>query len=244
VDILRHRADRADIAAIPNWIPHIFNTHLVLVDFLNGKLPDPQLLCPEDRIRASWARDPAGFDAQGVSPFPPAPLGPPTNFGKIWPYSSSYLSVVASFDKHVGSLTQVQDLLYLYYPSTIQLGGLRISDALYPSQKVFTYDDNQRHFGPRATYWGYDDVRMPLVMFDSSVQIKSVGSSNPGWDPFNQNANTALTFTYRPTLTPSVNVWQPPPRNQATGFDNVTGRFTWTRGGMHGIDFGGTEVRH
>ena len=244
VDILRHRADRTDIAAIPNWIPHIFNTHLVLVDFLNAKLPDAQLMCPEDKVRQSWAKDPAGFDAQAVAPYPPSPLGPPTNFGKIWPYSSSYLTVEATFDLRPGALTQSQDLLFLYYPSLIRLGGLRVSDVAYPSQKVFTYDDNQRHFGPRTTYWGYDDVRMPLVMFDSSVQVRRVGDSNGGWDPFNQNATTPLTFSYRPTLAPSNNVWQPAPRNLAAGFDSVTGRFTWTRGGLHGIDYGGTEVRH
>ena len=147
VDILRRRAERPDIQPLTNWIPHIFHTHLVVVDFLSAKLPDFEMMCPEDRFRRAWAMDPLGFDAGSITPFPAPPLNPGTNFGKLWPYSSSYLSVVASFDKRPGALTQTQDLLYLYYPGLIRLGGNRITDCFYPSQKVLTYEDYQRHYG-------------------------------------------------------------------------------------------------
>ncbi len=242
VDILRSQAGRLDIPKLPNWIPHIFNTHLVLAYFLQERLPDPDMLCPEDKVRRSWAADPHGFDAQAVVPFPAPPLGPPAPFGKIWPYSSSYLISEASFDLKPGGLTQTQDLLYLYQPGVIRLGNTKISDVAFPSQKVFMYEDFQRHDTRPASYWGYDDVKLPLLFFDGSVRMKRVGDSNPGWYTFNQNAGPTV-FAYRPTTTPGPNVWQPPPRNLAAGQDLITGRFSWTRGGLHGLDFGGTEVR-
>jgi prepilin-type N-terminal cleavage/methylation domain-containing protein len=243
VDILRRRGERTDIMPLTNWIPHIFHTHLVVVDFLQSKLPDKDLMCPEDRVRRLWAEDPHAYDAGGVVPVPAPPLGPPTNFGKLWPYTSSYLTVPASFDRRPGGLTQVQDLLYMYYPSLIRLGGNRISDVAFPSQKVLTYEDNERHYGRRPSYWAYDDVRTPLTFFDGSVRIKRVGESNPGWDTFNMNGGPML-IEYRPTLAPAGNVWQPPPRNLATGHDTFIGRFSWTRQGLKGVDYGGSEVRH
>jgi prepilin-type N-terminal cleavage/methylation domain-containing protein len=243
VDILRRLADREDIQQITNLIPHILHTHLVAFDFLQAKLPDPRLLCPEDRIRQSWASDPHGFDAQAVVPYPAPPIGPPSNFGKIWPYTSSYLTVPASFDRNPGALTQLQDLLYLYYPGQIKLGPNRISDVSYPSNKVFTYEDYRRHFGRMQCYWGYDDVRLPVVFFDTSVRTVRVGDSNGGWDPFNQNGPNPLYFSYVPTLSPGQCVWQPPPRTGPT-MDLIKGRFTWTRRGLRGVDYGGTEVRH
>jgi prepilin-type N-terminal cleavage/methylation domain-containing protein len=242
VDILRRRGERQDILPLTNWIPHIFHTHLVMVDFLQARLPDPGLLCPEDRVRRAWAADPRAFDAGEVPPAPAPPLGPPTNFGKLWPYTSSYLTVPASFDRRPGALTQTQDLLYLYYPSLIRLGGNRLSDVFSPSQKVLTYEDNQRHSARRPGYWGYPDVRTPLVFFDSSVRVKSVGDANPGWDTFNMDGGPC-TIAYRPAMAPAGNVWQPPPRDLSAGFDVFTGRFSWTRRGLQGVDYGGGEVR-
>ncbi len=242
VDILRRRAERSDIQKLPNWIPHIFNTHLVLVDFLQAKLPDRDMLCPEDRIRRTWSSDPHAFDAQALPPYPPPPIGPPSNFGKVWPYSSSYLISEASFDLRPGGLSQIQDLLYLYYPTTVRLGNTKIADVQFPAQKVLMYEDFLRHDGNQSSYWGYDDIKLPLAFFDGSVRIKRVADSNPGWNPVSPNTGP-LHFVYTPTVSPGQNVWQPPARNTTTNQDLITGRFTWTRGGLHGVDFGGTEVR-
>ena len=37
---------------------------------------------------------------------------------------------------------------------------------------------------------------------------------------------------------------QPPPRNLAAGYDPFIGRSSWTRQGLQGVDYGGSEVRH
>ncbi len=241
VDILRRRADRDDIKKLDNWIPHIANTHLVLIDFLQGKLPDPIVICPEDKLRLQWAGDPKGFDAKLYPPYPKGSIAPGTNFGKIWPYSSSYCIVTATFDQNPGDLSQLEDLLYVYKPGITKLGPNKLSDVQFPSGKVLWFDVNQRHYGKAAEFVGYDDVRAPFAFFDGSVRVQMVGKSNPGWDPFNPTGKSPLFFKYKPDLFPSENMWRPPPRS-ADGYDVVTGRFAWTRGGLRGIDYGGTEI--
>ena len=54
IDILRRRADRTDIQQITGWIPHVLYSHLVLNDYLQQRLPEPTMACPEDRIRRKW----------------------------------------------------------------------------------------------------------------------------------------------------------------------------------------------
>ncbi len=241
IDILRRRADREDIDKISNWIPHIANTHLVLMDYLKEKMPDTTVICPEDKVRLRWASDPPGFDKKLYPPYPAGLIGPGTNFGKIWPYSSSYCIVTASFDRAPGDLTQLEDLLYLYDPGKTRLGPTKLADVQFPSGKVLWYDVNQRHYGRQQEFVDYDDVRVPLSFFDGSVRIKVVGESNLGWNPFKQTSAECLYFKYKPDLKPSENMWRPPSRSDQ-GFDICPGRFAWTRGGLRGIDYGGGEI--
>ncbi|MCC6427150.1 MAG: prepilin-type N-terminal cleavage/methylation domain-containing protein [Phycisphaerales bacterium] len=241
IDILRRRADRDDIKKISNWIPHIANTHLVLMDFLKEKLPDTTVICPEDKVRLRWASDPLGFDAKKYPPYPKGQIGPGTNFGKIWPYSSSYCIVPASFDQNPGDLSQLEDLLYVYYPTKTRLGPNKLADVMFPSGKVLWYDFNQRHYGKSQEFIGYDDVRTPLSFFDGSVRNQFIGDCNPGWDPFDQKSKDPLYIEYKPDYQPPENCWRPPARS-ADGTDTVTGRFAWTRGGLKGVDYGGGEI--
>jgi prepilin-type N-terminal cleavage/methylation domain-containing protein len=241
VDILRRRADREDIQKLNNWIPHIANTHLVLVDFLQEKFPEQTVLCPEDKVRTRWAMDPRAFDAKLLPPYPKGAIGPGTNFGKIWPYSSSYVIVPASFDLIPGGLTQLEDLLYYYNPATIKLGPAKFADVQFPSGKVLWFDTNQRHYGKHDEFVGYDDVKTPLAFFDGSVRIKKVGDANLGWDPMDQKSKDPLIIQYKPDTTPSENLWRPPARS-ASGVDLITARFSWTRGGLRGVDYGGGEI--
>lgn len=243
VDILRRRGDREDIKQLKNLIPHPVLTHLIVQDFLTARIPEAEAICPEDKPRRAWAKDPKAFDRGEITPYPnkPSVIGPGTNFGKIWPYTSSYLTVVATFEKTPGSIVQLEDLLYLYYPSVARLGGNKIGDVVFPSGKVLTYDNIQRHYGKQQSYWGYDDVRLPLTFFDASVRVKLVGESNPGWDPRVPTTTNVLRITYSPEAKDPKATWQPPARS-ANGIDSIVGRFSWTRGGLRGVDFGGSEI--
>jgi len=241
VDILRRRADRPDFPKLNNWLPHIANTHLVLMDFLNARLPDPQTQCPEDKYRIAWSRDPAAFQRKEIVPYVGGTYGAGTTFGNIWPYSSSYNNVLCSSERSIGGIFQATQILYYYYPDRIKMGGNRISDVMFPSQKVLTTDTVRRHDGERSCYWGYDDVRMPLAFFDASVRVLSVRDSNPGWNPTKPDKAVPLIFDYRPVKNPPQEAWEPPARAEKGG-DEIIGRFLWTRGGLKGLDFGGGEI--
>ncbi len=241
VDILRRRADRPTFPRLTNWLPHIANAHLVLLDFLNARLPEPQVQCPEDRYRIAWSRDPALFQMKMIVPYVGGPYGAGSTFGNVWPYSASYNNVICASERSTGGIYQGTQLLYYYYPSLIKMGGRRISDVYFPSLKVLTYDSISRHHAKEPSYWGYDDVRMPVTFFDASVRVVGVRDSNPGWNPTKPADSKPLVFDYRPDRSPPAEVWEPPPRS-TKGSDNIIGRFLWTRGGLKGVDFGGGEV--
>ncbi len=241
VDILRRRSDNEKFPKLTNWLPHIANAHLVLLDFLNARLPDPQVLCPEDRYRIAWGRDPDLFQKKMVVPYPGGPYGAGTTFGNVWPFSATYNNVLASSERSTGGIFQGTQLLYYYYPGVIKMGGNKLSDVQFPSQKVLTHDPVQRHYGTHATYWGYDDVRAPLTFFDASVRVMSVGDANLGWNPTKPSSNKPLIFDYKPDRDPPPTVWEPPTRS-GNNKDPIFGRYLWTRGGLKGVDFGGGEI--
>src|SRR5690606_22684661 len=65
IDILHRRADRPDMSVPGAWIPHVLYTHLVLQDYLAARLPEPLVVCPEDRNRINWQKDPQNLHDEG-----------------------------------------------------------------------------------------------------------------------------------------------------------------------------------
>ena len=252
VDILRRRAGREDIAPIAGWIPHVLYTHLVLQDYWASRLPEKIVVCPEDRSRLDWQQDNGKlFDAGFWLPF----QEPQSATNKRWPYSSSYHVVPATYDtsqsrdiNSSGGQT-VQARLYqggnqhnLYsIPGTASLGGTRLADAGFPSQKVQLYDEQARHFG-ETRYYAYNDAKAPLLFFDGSVRVFGTDETNPGWNPNVPGSPLDTTVLYTPR------VWETPVRggaNQAPpplGSEPLPTWYRWTRGGMKGIDVAGDPI--
>lgn len=235
IDIIRRRGDNPAMPKIPNWIPHIYYTHLVLQDYLNARLPDAQVICPKDKYRLMWQKNAKNWPGDSF------PVPATDALSKRWPYSSSYITVVASFDRSTPP-NRISQTLYSFYsvPPLGQLGNQRISDVAFPSGKVHTYDHQQRHYGRKPSYWAYDDVRQPLTFFDGSVRVMFVGKSNPGWQPNAPASPSPTLVSYTPTTSPPLNTWEPPARSGTT--DIYIGRFAWTRGGLKGVDYGGGEI--
>jgi len=239
VDIIRRRGDRTQASLpfpgfpkITGWIPHIYYTHLVLQDYLNSRLPDQLVLCPEDKIRLYWQANKELFKSSG-SPVNPAPGGQQEH---RWPYSSSYNHTVASFDNSpVGKRiwTNSSAGVQINDSKGLKLGNTRLSDVTFSSSKVLLYDDVRRHAKIKF-WWAYDDIVNPVAFFDGSVQMKRTGDSNLGWHPNEPTTNVPLNITYNP----KYNV-DPPAR--VTG-ETYFGRYAWTRGGIKGTDFGGGEI--
>ena len=244
--IIASRGDNPDFkdgaGLIGGWIPHILYTHLVLQDYLNSRLPEKMMACPEDRQRLGWQ---LGANRKGFPEnYSPVPDGASkSGSGARWPYSSSYQYVVASFDRSAtpDRITQDGNTYNLYTISgNCKLGNMKFSNLGFASQKVMVYDSVQRHYGKKDSYYAYDDTRLPLSFMDASVRIMKMKECNQGWKPRSpQNGKPTIVDYNAPATGP--NAWMPPSR-KAPGSDLLPGYFAWTRGGLLGIDFGGSEV--
>jgi len=237
VDILRRRGDRSggssEIPQITSWIPHVLYTHLVLQDYLAQRLPEKMVVCPEDRYRLEWHNWRA-FDAGAFLPTQPDP----SDINRRWPYSSSYQVVPASYSTDaarggLGTITQAGSNSYYQMVGNVSgiLGRRRLGDVVFPSQKVQMHDESDRHFAAKWTYFGLPRARLPILFFDQSVVIRSTQNANKGFRPESPASPLPTTYTYTPDYWNAPNTAGP-----------VTGHYRWTRGGLQGVDFGGSEV--
>jgi hypothetical protein len=120
-----------------------------------------------------------------------------------------------------------------------RLGGRKLADVTSPSNKVLLMDEFDRHFsGKRTLYFGMVNARQPILAFDGGVNVRFTRDCNTGGDPNAANGGGApVAITYTNAAKP----WLPNPQNPAG--DLVMTYYRFTKGGLRGIDFGGTEVR-
>ncbi len=248
VAIIRFRAERTDIQAIRGWIPHVLYLHLVLNDYLQQRLPEPMVVCPEDRIRLAWQeagrtaqRDPAD-QGQAYFNLVERPAGSGNN-EKRWPYSSSYSMVPCGYSPDMVDqrrtppvpTVQQDPLGHRYYQvgttATI-LGRRKITDITFPDRKVRNYDSNGRHNGKRWLFYAYEEITQPLGMWDSSVSEHRGSRINKGFQPNAPYSPNPTRINYTPELT-----WEPPTQNGGAS-QLVNGQQQWTRSGLRGVDIG------
>jgi prepilin-type N-terminal cleavage/methylation domain-containing protein len=237
-DIVRRRGDRtqAEIPRMVGLFPYLRYSHLVLQDYLHQTLPDPMVACPEDRNRVIWGQDPRGYDAGLYSPH----YGLGGNNWR-WPYSSSYWVTVSVFDRNApGYRSSPATYASIYVslpPQGGQYGGRKIGDIMYPSQKVYMYEQFGRHQG-KFGYWsffGFDTAKPVVQMFDNSCRIRHSATANPGCDP-NTGASYANPFVqYNPAMT------YPDPYPPG-GMLLSRVYYQYTKGGLRGVDFDGKEI--
>jgi hypothetical protein len=236
VYIMRRRGNMPQVPAIISWTPHPLYTHLVIEDYLEKSLPWRAVISSADRWRLKWAADRDCFLATCNSC---QPVGSEAT-NRRWIFSSSYQPGVAFFDLSPrGSRISQQGVnynLYTFGPTAL-FGGCQMSAVLFPSQKVLLADQNARHFGARQPYCTHDEARLPLLMADGSVPVRSAADANPGWDPNSTSPTSVTHFTYLPNNA----CWDPPALNPSAG-DQVLGRFRYTRNGVAGRDFGGPQT--
>ncbi|MFA6045412.1 MAG: prepilin-type N-terminal cleavage/methylation domain-containing protein [Phycisphaerales bacterium] len=253
VDIIRRRRGDPTFPLIAGWIPHVYYTHLVMQDYLAAVLPSKMVVCPEDRSRNAWQKGPELFGTPAVSSLGPYPAGADSggasSVARRWPFSSSYEFTVSSYSPDHGTGVAQAGVHNLFYRPTVPgvLGRRRHGDVLFPSQKAALYDDNGRHFGKRQFFFAQAKCRQPILFFDYSVQVKVTGArntplqdANDGWDPLSKGSQTLPTlFDYTPQ------VWEQAPTSsgQFNVAEQVAGFYRWTRGGLQGIDFLGSELR-
>ena len=240
-DILRRLAiyDGSPTSRWPartNWIPHVLFTHIVLLDFLARRLPDPIMACPEDKSRQILYRDPSNPGDSGIPDISPT---------STLPYSSSYQPVPASYDRYQSVLSSGVQLRRLSQntsqhnfwgvPGNADLGPQSLSTVQFPSAKVHMHDSHDRHSSKNQTYFGLVQASLPVMFFDASVRHVRTADANKGWNPSNQSSPVPMIIRYSP------GGWEPPTIS-GNAFDIALGHYRWTRGGLLGIDVGGSEL--
>jgi prepilin-type N-terminal cleavage/methylation domain-containing protein len=216
--------------------------HIVLAGagYMNEQLPNPATVCPEDAAAITWSRY-VGQAAQGVAVTGDPDPSASDAFKKILPFWSSYQSVPTSFSDDSGPycLTQANNApgcheLYTIYPGQTKLVVRSEEAVTFPSQKVGMFDLFDRHISPRRIWHAYSIAAEPLLFFDGSVSVRKTRNANPGWDPSAPTSPDPTTYPYWPA--PGG---LDPPTLSGNQSDTVTGYYRWTRGGLHGVDFGG-----
>jgi prepilin-type N-terminal cleavage/methylation domain-containing protein len=238
LDIIRRRAtpEWINCPVQSAWIPHPTYSHLVMVDYLAGRLPEPLIYSPFDRFRLQMAEDP-------VRARQPNPAG----YRETWVYSSSYQLVPAGYapDRFTidgGALRQVQDqIYYTYNPGTAnqyRLGTKVRGKVAYPAQKVEWMEDVGRHQSKKEYFFTHPNANTAVAFFDSSVRTIVSQDVNPGayWGP-GVNTKSPVFIDYNPLTS-----WGYPEWPNAGGNNTLQpARHRWTFKGMQGIDIGARE---
>ncbi len=227
-------------------LPQLLYGHFVLFDYLAARLPEPIYTCPSDRVRLGWARNIDDFMSGAAAPYPSSVTPPIADGNRAirWAYSSSYEVTISAFDglqtsaapaDYSRRLRNIGTNHFLFSNATIwKLDQLRISQVLFPSQKVFLHEGHARH-GKRETYYAFPGASVNTLCFDGSVAYRNNKDSDPGWDPWNPSSTGGYQFDYNP------DAWEPRAVS-ASGRDRVVGFYRYTRNGLRGIDFGGVAA--
>lgn len=242
IDIIRRRVPMPDATLISGWVPHISYRHLVLVDYLGLQLPMSQAASPEDKVLLTWQRNAGYNDFYSLRI---RPTEGQTLFR--WLFSSSYGSGPAFWSRNwtvsingvihaavtQGSQHNQFGVGSVINPSIMQR---RLDEVQFPADKAHMWDRYQRHFGPEVLYFAYRDARLPVLMADGSVSVRSTSSANPSFNPAIPSSNAETVTNYFPNT-----VWEPPTRNGVYQ-EQVRMYLRFTRGGLRGRDFNGPTV--
>ncbi len=237
VDIARRLSGRDEIPRYDNNYKPLYLSTLVLADFLQDSLPAEWSVSPGDKARLGWAADPGNPPDLGI----PEIKDFAATFG---PYGSSYMLMPAFIapDEKVGR----QDTIYQYkpehdlmwIPGWLKFGGRRVSEVLFPAQKVHMAERASFFFGPTPTHYLHAEARVPVLMVDGSATPRASADANDSFLP-NQpyNLNRTSVTNYKPNL-----IYEPPTLSGDATDNNVETHYKWTRRGLRGVDFNGQRV--
>lgn len=240
VHILRTQADRPDIGRVTARIPHRRYSHLILNSYLQQRLPEPTMACPEDKPLRNWQLDPKS-DTLDPDPDPAKTGGVAWN--KFWPYASSYQLIPAAWNRDSGGdgrplttwqYTEDHNLFFV----GAHLGDRGSWDIYFPANKVAIYSFHDRHSAKMQIYHAYPQAVAPAVFWDGSVRLERTADANEGFQPNNPTSRFPTMYKY---IGPRSYAFEPPVLS-GQPFDRVDGVYRWTRGGLKGVDFGQTEL--
>jgi hypothetical protein len=231
VDIARRRVSPS-IPITNSWVPSVQCGHWVLSDYLDQPLNLWFAVSPGDKWRRTFANDPVGYQNNVYAPIQPNP-----NTSFHIPYSTSYRAGPAFWSPDYTTQTQ-SSVVWANSQSTFQsignapliIGGRRVSEVTFPSQKVFLFDVAQ--WSGRPIQWSHDHARPPQLFVDGSVRALATRRANTGFRPDSPTSPFGSVGTYTPAP------WEAP----GLGNQSLFGRYYFTRSGLRGRDYDGPEV--
>ncbi|MFI4915302.1 MAG: hypothetical protein ACIAS6_02195, partial [Phycisphaerales bacterium JB060] len=93
--------------------------------------------------------------------------------------------------------------------------------------------DNVDRYSKTNLYHAFPDAKATILMFDLSASQRVTDDANEGWMPNSPTSTQPTTYQFA-----AGSAWEPQARAPA----QVTGYYRWTRGGLRGVDFNGTEI--
>ena len=216
LQLVRERSGVQGASSDNSWYPNIWFSHLVFLDYLSGVGEEPTAVCPEDVEQFGRFETPiADFSLSQLRR----------------KYESSYEMAIFAHcnDTIVGDVYPVNQHTspwnsFNRSPNFLQ--NRRWTEVVFPSSKVFMFDTFVRHDGDATDKLFFEPgTSQPLLFFDGSVNRRNTDDANPGGRPkFPRNPD--------PTL---IKISQ-------SDSELYPGRFRWTRGGLKGVDYGGSEI--
>jgi len=199
-----------------SWFCNLWFSHLVFYEYLSGNLEEPVAACPEDAQQVERAETPIADYATNQL------------FRK---FESSYeTSIVAySVDRFNGSqlpLDQHNNAWVSFNRPPNFLTSRKFTDVAFTSGKAYMWDTYDRHYADEPDYLYFQpNARQPILFFDGSVSVNHTKDSNPGYRPLDPTSP-------EPSLI----------KVSTQSSESYPGYYRWTRGGLRGIDFGGSEI--
>ncbi len=225
-------------------LPHRRFSHLVLFDYLSEHLPEQSAVSPLDRTLLRWQKDPTNED---LWPDPAASQNQngvdfaSDEYNARWPYSSSYQLVPAAWSQETG-YTVAPDGNSTNTTATnnqlnVRLGNRSYTEVWFPSQKAHMFEEfDYRNSKNGGLFYAFDGAKVNVLTFDGAVDLRSTTTeSNVGYGRFHGQGPYASVYVPMTNLHPDA-----PGDNDAE--NSVYGWFRWTRNGLRGVDFGGSEA--
>jgi len=233
------------ILKAPSQLLYLRYSHQVLLDYLTDRQPEPIAASPFDKNLIGWQENPLGYlDAKSDVPYWQGmpkkagydmdPMWTETAVKQLWPFGSSYQVVPHAWvDDENPQYTPSADSPHhmVKGDSDELLGGRKMTEVKFPSQKVFMYEEFDRFSSKKGIYAAYPEAKINMAFFDGSVRQELVGDANSAFDEGNPDGVWEQRYVPLDTF--------PVPMGGLGELTKLDLRFRWTKGGLGGVDFGG-----
>jgi prepilin-type N-terminal cleavage/methylation domain-containing protein len=220
IDAMRRLSGRVDVYQSSFfWYSHLYFSHLVLADYLTGQPVEGVARCPEDIVQEDRIEDIDSLPASLIFRVYEATyeVVPATHSNDQ--RRAGQLEPIEQHDENANSFNRTQRYLVTR----------RVDEVTFSSSKVWMMDQYDRHSDARnPVFFADPSARSTLLMFDGSAARRRTADANRGFQPLNPDNPAPSTIKL----------------DQGAGVPDLEfdGMYRWTRGGLRGLDFGGSEI--